>query len=191
MANEEKKPVNKVWSVVRDIAETVIISLAIFLIIYIFLVQPNKVDGPSMVPTLINDQYILTDKISYRFSQPKRGDIVVFHAPKVACNSATMGNCLYIKRIIAMPGDSIRLEEGRFYLNGELLEEPYLAEGLRTNGGNYINGQEVKLAEKEYFVVGDNRSDSSDSRLWGPITKDAIVGRAFFSYRPMNRFGTI
>ncbi len=128
----ERKQPNKVWLLIKDIAETVIISLAIFLIVYIFLVQPNKVDGPSMEPTLINEQYILTDKLTYRFSQPEQGDIIVFHAPKVACNSATMGNCLYIKRIIAVPGDKVRLTDGQFYVNDEPLNEDYLSADHNT-----------------------------------------------------------
>ena len=181
----------KFLAAVKDIAETVIISLAIFLLIYIFIAQPNKVDGPSMDPTLIDKQYIITNKLSYRFGTPKRGEIVVFHAPRVACNSATMGNCLFIKRILAIPGDTLSLEEGIFYLNGLVLEENYLGPQVTTKPGNYINGQTVTLGEDEYFVAGDNRADSSDSRIWGPITRKNIVGKAFFTYRPLNRFGLI
>ena len=193
IVNEENPALTsgqKIWAVVRELGETIIFSLAIILIIYIFLFQPNEVDGPSMHPTLINEQYILTNKIVYRFSQPKRGDIVIFHAPKVAC-SAGMGNCTYIKRIIGVPGDTVSIEEGKFVVNGEVLAEDYLPANTLTQSHSYINGQTITLKGDEFFVVGDNRAESSDSRIWGPITRDAIIGKAFFSYRPLSRFGKI
>lgn len=173
-----------------ELIETVVIALSIFLLVYIVLVQPHQVNGQSMVPTFQNGEYLLTDKISYRLGKPERSDIIVFHAPESAhCPEGT--GCDFIKRIIAVPGETIALENGSFYVNGQKLEEPYLPAGLETTPGNFIQGRTYTLGSNEYFAVGDNRPYSSDSRAWGPITKDEIVGKAFFRYWPPQIAGLI
>jgi len=173
-----------------EVIETIVIALSIFLVVYLVLVQPHQVNGQSMVPTFLNGEYLLTDKVSYRIGKPGRDDIVVFHAPDAArCPEGT--GCDFIKRIIGLPGDTISLENGRYVLNGSILDEPYLPIGLETTQGNFIQGRTVTLGIGEYFVSGDNRPHSSDSRAWGPITKDKIVGKAFFRYWPMSVAGFI
>lgn len=176
-----------------DLLETLAISLAIFLVVYIFFVQPHRVDGSSMYPNLKDGEYLLSDKISYRFNEPARGEVVIFHAPRAACY--TFSECDFIKRIIGLPGETVELREGVFYINDEPLAEPYLGEEVKTSA-NGINdalapGKVIVLAEDEYIVVGDNRGDSSDSRSWGPIKKSAIVGKAFFAYWPPEEIGVI
>jgi signal peptidase I len=181
---------SKVLSFIADTVETVLMSLAIFLVIYIFVAQPHQVNGHSMDPTLQTGEYLLTEKLSYRFSEVKRGDIIVFHAPKVACSA---GDCDYIKRVIGLPGETVQIVNGQFLINGAVLaEEAYLPVGVSTNPGFYTNDEQiVTLGENEYFVSGDNRPGSSDSRIWGPIDKKSIVGKAVFSYWPMQTFGAI
>lgn len=168
-----------------DLIETLMIGLSIFAVVYLFLMQPHQVSGDSMFPTLENGDYVLTDKISYRFDEPQRGDIVVFHAPPSAqCPQGT--GCDYIKRIIAVPGDSIEVRDSAFYLNGQQLTETYLGPGVDTSSHSFTGNRAVTLGVDEYFVSGDNRPRSSDSRAWGPIGSAEIVGKAFFRYWPIN-----
>lgn len=173
-----------------DIIETVVIALSIFLVIYLFLLQPHQVNGQSMVPNFQNGEYLLTDKISYKIGTPKRGDVVVFHAPDSAnCPKGT--GCDFIKRVLGLPGESIEVKDDGIWVNGEKLNEPYIPEEFDTIAGQYTRNRIVTLGPNEYFVSGDNRPYSSDSRAWGPITKDLIVGRAFFRYWPINAAGMI
>lgn len=181
----------KIIDVILDFVETVVVSLAIFFVVYIFITQPHQVNGLSMDPTLKTGEYLLTEKIKYRFNEPERGEIIVFRAPKQAMCAGD--SCDYIKRIIGLPGDRIRVAEGKIYINDEALDESsYLAPTVLTGPGAFtMNEKEITLSESQYFVVGDNRPGSSDSRSWGPIDKKAIIGRAFFSYWPAQTFGLI
>ncbi len=173
-----------------DIFETLVIALSIFLIVYLFLMQPHQVNGQSMVPNFQHGDYVLTDKISYRLGEPKRGDVIVFHAPASAHCPQGSG-CDFIKRIIGMPNETVQIINGDFYINSQPLEEPYLSNERRTKTGQYLQDQEIKLGDAEYFVVGDNRDYSSDSRAWGPIDVSMIVGKAFFRYWPPETMGFI
>lgn len=175
---------SSVSTIFLDLVETLVIGISLFLVIYLFFMQPHQVSGQSMEPTLMNGDYVLTDKVSYRTGDPKRGDVVVIHAPEAA-NCPTGTGCDFIKRMIGLPGDSIEIKDNHIYLNGTLLEESYIAPEVTTLPGNYTRDRVVTLADNQYFVVGDNRMHSSDSRAWGPVTKEGIVGRAFFRYWPM------
>ena len=180
----------RIGSFFLDMIETIVIALSIFLVIYLFLLQPHQVSGLSMFPNFHDKEYILTDKVSYKFGDPKRGDVVVFHAPATAnCPEGT--GCDFIKRVIALPGETIELREHTYYVNGQALPEPYLPPENVTNGGPFLQGRVVTLGPDEYFVSGDNRPHSSDSRVWGPITKEEIVGRGFFRYWPADRIGVL
>lgn len=173
-----------------DIIETVVIALSIFLIVYLFLVQPHQVNGQSMVPNFEDKEYLLTDKISYKRREPKRGEIVVFHAPPEAgCPDGT--GCDFIKRVIGVPGDKIEIKDGNIYINDALLEEEYIPESYTTLPGAYTRLGPVFIGENEYFVCGDNRSHSSDSRAWGPVGMSDIVGKVFFRYWPVDAMGII
>lgn len=168
-----------------DLIETLMIGLSIFAVVYLFLMQPHQVSGDSMFPNLEDKDYVLTDKISYRLGEPERGDIVVFHAPSAAqCPQGT--GCDYIKRIIGVPGDTVEVKSGAYYLNGIELDEPFLGEGIETSTYSFTSNRAITLGTDEYFVSGDNRPRSSDSRAWGPISSRDIVGRAFFRYWPLN-----
>ena len=180
----------KIIDWVLDFVETVVTSLAIFFVIYIFIVQPHQVNGHSMDPNLRTGEYLLTEKISYRFGQPQRGDVIVFKAPLNACIG---DNCDYIKRIIGLPVETVKIANGKVYVNGEVLDESkYLSDSVITGAADYTAGdKEVVLGEGQYFVCGDNRQQSSDSRYWGPIEESSIIGRAFFSYWPVATMGLI
>lgn len=173
-----------------DIAETMVIGASFFLIVYLFFVQPHQVNGRSMFPTFNSGDYLLTNKISYRLGNPKMGDVVVFHAPEQA-NCPTGTGCDFIKRIIAVPGDTISLQDNNYYVNGEKVNESYIPVDYKTLPGKFIEGRTVTMGPDEYFVSGDNREFSSDSRVWGPITKDDIVGKAFVRYWPVSDFGLV
>lgn len=177
-------------SLVIDLTETLVIGFSLFLVVYLFFMQPHQVNGQSMVPNFQSGEYVLTDKISYRFRAPKRGEVVVFHAPPEAhCQEGT--GCDFIKRIIGLPGDQVEIKNNGIYVNNEKLQEPYIPPGYDTYPGQYTRDKVIILEQNEYFVSGDNRPYSSDSRAWGPITIDEIVGRAFFVYWPPKAAGII
>ncbi|PIR65186.1 MAG: signal peptidase I [Candidatus Pacebacteria bacterium CG10_big_fil_rev_8_21_14_0_10_36_11] len=180
----------KVGSFFTDLMETVVISASIFLIVYLFFLQPHQVNGQSMVPNFQNGEYVLTDKISYKIGNPKRGDIVVFHAPEAAhCAQGT--GCDFIKRILAVPGDTLEVKNNAIYVNGKQLPEPYIPADFKVLPGNYTKNGPVVMGPNNYFASGDNRPYSSDSRTWGPITKQDIVGKVFFRYWPPAVMGPI
>lgn len=161
-----------------DVLQTVALSLGIFAIVYLFLLQPHQVKGHSMDPNFTDGEFLLTDKISYRFQSPKRGDVIVFAAPPARQED-------FIKRIIGLPGEGISIKDGKLFVSGGELKEAYLPKSSLTFGGQFLlEGKEFRLKENEYFVLGDNRNHSSDSRIWGTINKEDIVGRAWLIYWP-------
>lgn len=175
----------QLWAFFLDFLETIVVSLAIFAIVYLFLFQPHQVEGQSMVPNFQNGEYILTDKISYRFREPERGDVVVFHSPQDA-------RIDFIKRIIAVPGDTVEVRRGYVYLNGQKLEELFINDPGRISQGRYLReGVVAEVPIGQYIVMGDNRLHSSDSREWGFVPVELIVGRAFFRYWPVPAFGVL
>lgn len=138
-----------------------------------------------MYPNFHDGEYILTDKFSYRFGLPKRGDVIVFRAPRNEEYD-------YIKRIIGLPGDLIQIDNGGVFINNKPVDEYYLPKDFITNTGAFVRiGQPVTVPNDQYFVLGDNRSHSSDSREWGFVPKENIIGKAWFRYWPANRFGAI
>lgn len=168
-----------------DFIQSLVVIGAIFALIYWQIAQPHKVSGSSMVPTFQSGDYILTDKVTYRFVKPGRGDIIVLKNPRDETQD-------FIKRIIALPGDAVRVEDEEVYINDLLIQELYLPSETQTRSGSFLHdGESVKVGQNQYFVFGDNRGASSDSREWGPITKDEIIGRVVFRYFPLNSFGII
>lgn len=161
--------------------------LVTFLILH-FVGQRTVVNGPSMMNTLKNGDNIILDKISYRFHDPERFDIIVFPVANEEKN--------YIKRIIGLPGETVQIINGFVYItdeDGEFyeLEESYGAAIMKDDTGNYLTTSPVKLGEDEYFVLGDNRNDSIDSRRIGPISRDIIKGRAWIRIYPFDSMGRI
>lgn len=172
-----------------DIIETVVIALSVFLIVYLFFMQPHQVNGQSMVPTFQDKEYLLTDKVSYKRRLPERGEVIVFKAPANA-GCPPGGGCDFIKRIMAIPGDVFEVKDGFVYVNGQKVDEPYLSPGVSTQPGQFMRtNNPVVLGPNQYMVLGDNRPHSSDSRAWGPIGAEAIIGRVFFRYWPLDVAG--
>ena len=182
--------IKKIGQFFLDIVETLVISLSIFLVVYLFFMQPHQVNGQSMVPNFQSGEYVLTDKISYRFRNPERGEVVIFHAPSAAhCPKGT--GCDFIKRVIALPGETVEVKNNHIYINGKILPEEYIPDDFETRPGEYTRGRAITIRSDEYFLLGDNRPYSSDGRAWGPVPKDQIVGKAFFRYWPFNVMGKL
>lgn len=168
---------------VIDFFQTLVVFAAIGTAIYWLVAQPHKVSGSSMFPNFKDGDYIITDKLTYKFGDPKRGDIVVFKNPK----DETVD---FIKRILALPGDKIKVQNGKIYLNGSELKEPYLKDTIITNPGAFLReGEEITVEPGRYITIGDNRPASSDSREWGFITQQEIIGKVFFRYWPASEVG--
>jgi signal peptidase I len=175
-AAEQSKP--RARPVLRDIAETLVFTLLIYVLVRTFLFENYRVVGRSMEPNLENDQYLVVNKLGYRLHEPQRGDIVVFRDPR------SDGRKL-IKRVIGLPGETVEIRSGQVFINGQLLDEPYIA-----SQGRYTQ-QSTSVPEDEFFVLGDNRNNSSDSHNWGPLPSENIVGKAWLSYWPPASWGAI
>jgi signal peptidase I len=164
---------------VRELIETVVLSLIIFLLIR-QVVQNYRIENHSMEPNFYEGQFVLVNKLAYRLGQPDRGDVVVFHNPRNT-------NEDYIKRIIGLPGDTVEVHDASVYVNGELLNEDF--------PHNYIPPGEymppVTVDDGQLFVMGDNRPNSSDSRVFGPISQDLAVGKAWLRIWPLDKFGIV
>ena len=173
-----------------DIIQTVTLALSVFVVVYLFLFQPHQVKGQSMSPSFLNQEFLLTDKISYRFREPQRGDVIVFKAPETeACAEI---ECEYIKRIVGLPGEVIKVQDGHVLINNRYLEESYLPADFSTQPGSFLKENYVYQIPQDYYIVlGDNRSHSRDSREFGAIGKQAIIGRAFLRYWPVNHAGLV
>lgn len=167
-------PTLAVW--VRDL----IISLAISAFIIIFLYQPVKVEGTSMLPGLDDQERIFINKFVYRLEPIERGDIVVFRYPRDLSKS-------YIKRVIGMAGDHVRIDNGAVYVNGRRIMEPYVPI-LYADLRSY---PEIVVPQHSYFLLGDHRTMSDDSRDFGPVSEEFIYGKAVFGYWPIDRVGTL
>ena len=161
----------------REILSTLLLALLIFVLLRVT-IETREVQLSSMEPSFYEGQYIVINKVVYYFHPPQRGDVVVLHPP----NNPGL---VYIKRVIALPDDTIRIEEGEVYLNGSKspLKEPYIS---RDTSGHLP--QQV-VPPGSYFVMGDNRDVSSDSRNWGAITRDKIIGKAWLCYWPPTKWG--
>lgn len=168
-----------------DILQVVIFSVSIFFFIYLVILQPHKIKGDSMQPNFPDGEYLLTNKLTYRFEAPKRGDVVVFAAPNAPGED-------YIKRIIALPGERVKVENGRVYINDNLLSETYISDVLPTFSNAFAKeGATLVVPENSYFVLGDNRPHSSDSRMWGFVPRGKITGKAWFIYWPPQKSGVV
>ena len=175
---------------ILEFVQSIVLALSVFVLLYLFVAQPNEVKGSSMVPNFTNGEYLLTDKLTYQFSLPKRGDVVVFKAPP--SEPCAADECEYIKRIIGIPGDKVMVENGKVFLNGSELNQNFLPADFVTEPGAFAQeGVEVTVPEGEYLCFGDNRSYSRDGREFGSIKKSLIVGRAFFKYWPVSSVGLI
>jgi signal peptidase I len=172
---EEKTTWQSAWELIRF----TLLALVIVLPVRMFVAEPFVVSGSSMVPTFQDGNYLIVDKISYKLSDPKRDDVVIFRYP----NDQTK---FFIKRIIGLPGETVKIDGSAVSIinkenpKGFTLNEPYVK---NISENNLL----MELKEDEYFVMGDNRSGSSDSRYWGPVKKNLLTGRAFLRLLPLNK----
>jgi signal peptidase I len=182
-----------------EVVETLVLTLLIYLLIHNFVAQPFEVQQNSMVPTIASGEYILIDKLTPRFNGYEYGDIVVFNPP--TGTGLDTDGIPFIKRVIGLPGDTVSLENGRVFVTREgespvRIEEPYV---LKREDGSTAPTEcprvdcplEWIVGENEYFVMGDNRPSSQDSRVFGPVDEELILGRAWLRYFPLDRLGLI
>jgi signal peptidase I len=170
-----------------DLIETFISSLIVILVLYMWVALPEQVWGQSMEPNYHTGERILVEKITLHFEKLKRGDVVVLHPPE-------SDSIDYIKRVIALPGEMVKVVDCKVFIsqNGTTfeLDEPYLASGTCTTGGPAVKeGRFLKLDDKQYFVLGDNRANSADSRYFGPVDNSRILGKAIIRFWPPDRIG--
>jgi signal peptidase I len=172
-------------SLLREVAEVVVLAIILYFGIS-FAVQAVHVEGLSMYATLDDNDYLIANKIDYRLHPPQRGDIIILRPP-------TDNSLDFIKRVIALPGERLLIRDGIVYINGHKLDEPYLPEAWTTlnNPAPWSVGDGAVIPANEYFVMGDNRNRSQDSRIFGPISRDRIDGRAWFRIWPLDHFGNI
>ncbi|MBX5469838.1 MAG: signal peptidase I [Thermoleophilaceae bacterium] len=199
-----RKPSSTTGSLI-ELVTIVAVALGLALVIQAFLVKPFRIPSESMVPTLAVGQRVLVDRVTLRFSDPHRGDILVFKPPKgsdtdtcgvtrppdEACPMPTKGEAdtNFIKRVVAVPGDRLKIVRGRVYVNGKLQNEPFARPSASCDVCNLP--KEITIPPGHFFMMGDNRGASADSRYWGPIPKSSIIGEAFFTYWPPKRIGAL
>jgi|PersoiStandDraft_1058852.scaffolds.fasta_scaffold97960_1 signal peptidase I len=174
---ERKDVPAKKSSCFMEILQSLLVAVVLAVIIHTFIMQNFRIPSGSMIPTLQIQDYIFASKLSYRFNEPKRGDIVVFKYPKDTTR-------FFVKRLIAVGGESVALKNSKLYIDGRQVAEDYLPEGLR-----FPDYGPVTVPEGNYFMMGDNRNNSSDSRDWGFVTESLIVGKEIFIYWPPARIG--
>lgn len=162
----------------REIAETLILTVLIFVLVRGVLVQNFRIEGYSMEPTLHEGQYLIVNKFEYLLHPPRRGDIIVFAFPRGPERD-------FIKRVIGLPGDTVEVRPGEILVNGEVIAEPYEPESAM------YNYPPTTMGPNEYFVLGDNRNNSSDSHTWGPLDRKYIIGKAWLSYWPPQEWGLV
>ena len=164
----------RVW--IRDL----VFSLAIAGIVIVFLYQPVKVEGISMMPRLTDQERVFINKFIYRFEPIHRGDVVVFQLPADPAKS-------YIKRVIGLPGEVVKLTQGEVFIDGQALDEPYILPEYRS----LQSYGPIRVPPGEFFVLGDRRNSSNDSRSWGTVSSSLVYGKAVFVYWPINRLGIL
>lgn len=176
----------KIYTFLIDTVQTLLLVFAVFLVIYIFLFRPFRVSGNSMDPTFFDKQYILTNIIALKLGNPKVGDVIVFKAPNDPEKD-------FIKRVIGVPSDTVSIKNGDVYVNGKLLDQSrFLNSSVKTYVGAFLREEEsVTVPENSYFVMGDNRAGSSDSREWGFVPLKFIIGKSLFVYWPLDKMQII
>ncbi len=170
-----------VWEETKSFVRDLLFSVVIAILVIVFVVQPVRVEGTSMLPHLHNGERIFINKFIYRFDRIERGDIVVFWYPNDPDKS-------FIKRVIGLPGETVAIRNGVVYINGQPLDEPYLDPRYHRR---HENMPSTFIRNHYYFVMGDNRDASNDSRQWGPVPEKYIYGKAIFRYWPPGNVGTI
>jgi signal peptidase I len=177
---DDKGSPHKIFAELRSWFRDILFAFATAIFIVIFVIQPVKVEGTSMLPRIVDQERIFVNRFIYRFADIHRGDIVVFWYPRDRSKS-------FIKRVVGLPGDELEIKYGSVYVNGRKVDEPYLKPEYRDHDS--LRKQQVPPGQ--YFVLGDHRNSSNDSRNWGFVARDLIYGKAVFRYWPMSRVGPV
>ncbi|BAY86830.1 signal peptidase I [Calothrix parasitica NIES-267] len=185
MTSQENDAPSKAWRSLRENLILITIALVLAFFIRTFIAEPRYIPSDSMLPTLETGDRLVIEKISYRFNSPKFGDIVVFQPPPELQRRGYSQDQAFIKRIIGTPGDTLKIDDGKVYLNGNILQEDYIKEPPLQAF------QLVRVPQNQYFMMGDNRNDSNDSRYWGFLPKKNMIGKAIFRFWPLGRIGAI
>ena len=164
-------------ALVRELFKTIILSILVFMAMHIS-VQNYRVQGPSMQPTLVQGEYVIVNKLVYAFQPPQLGEVVVFQFPEDRSRDL-------VKRVIGVPGDTVSMKNGLVILNNAVLEEPYVTQGDSTTM------PPITLGAGEFFVLGDNRQASNDSRNWGAVTFEDLIGRAWLKFWPVDKLNIL
>ena len=173
-------PVNNLRKEIRVWTRDLLIAIGLALVIIVFLYQPVKVEGTSMAPLLSDQERIFINKFVYRFEPIQRGDVVVFWYPLDHTKS-------FIKRVVGLPGETVQIQQGTLYVNGKVVPEPYVPPQYEDSS----DFGPVRVPKDSFFVLGDHRISSNDSRVFGPVSSQYIYGRAVFAYWPVDHFGSL
>lgn len=174
----QEQPRSRAKSALRELVETILFTLLIYVLVRTFLFENYRVVGHSMEPTLQDDQFLVVSKLGYRLHEPQRGDIIVFRDPR--SNDRKL-----IKRVIGLPGETVQVHGGQVSVDDQVLDEPYI-----TEPGHY-NQPPSLIPDDHFYVLGDNRDNSSDSHSWGTMSREEIVGKAWLTYWPPRLWGVI
>ncbi len=179
-AGSHQQAGSRIFLELRSWFRDILFAFATAIFIVIFVIQPVKVEGTSMQPRLVDQERIFVNRFIYHFTDIHRGDVVVFWYPRDRSKS-------FIKRVVAIPGDTIEIRYGSVYVNGVKVQEPYLKPDYR----DHESFRREVVPYDKYFVLGDHRNSSNDSRNWGFVPRELIYGKAVFSYWPMSRVGPV
>jgi len=179
-APDTHSPSNTLRKEIRVWTRDLLIAIGLALVIIVFLYQPVKVEGTSMAPLLSDQERIFINKFVYRFEPIERGDVVVFWYPLDHTKS-------FIKRVVGLPGETVEIRQGTLYVNGKVVPEPYVPPQYEDSS----DFGPVRVPKESFFVLGDHRISSNDSRVFGPVSSQYIYGRAVFAYWPVDHFGSL
>jgi signal peptidase I len=182
---EKPSFLKQLWRSQSENIQVLAIALVLAILIRLFVAEPRYIPSDSMVPTLFTGDRLVVEKVSYWFHPPQRGDIVVFNPPIRLQELGFDKNEALIKRVIGQPGQTIQIQTGQVLLDNQLLEENYTAEAPA------YEMMPLQIPEGSFFVMGDNRNNSNDSHVWGPLPQQQIIGRAIFRFWPPDRMGLI
>ncbi|OGO06007.1 MAG: signal peptidase I [Chloroflexi bacterium RBG_13_56_8] len=180
MSEEQPARTDGIGAWLKELLEALLPALVVVLVVNIFLAQATRVDGQSMNPSLHNNERVIIEKISYRLQSPERGDIVVLRRPLALPSEDPL-----IKRVIGLPGETVEIRDGRVFIDGQPLDEPYLEQPTWGSMPPHL------VPEDHVFVLGDNRNSSNDSRFFGMVRFDNIIGKAWIRYWPPSEFGLV
>jgi signal peptidase I len=174
----DEQPKSTKGSALREMLETILLTLLIYILVRTFIFENYQVVGQSMIPTLQDGQYLVVSKIDYRLHPPQRGDVIVFLDPRSSDRKL-------IKRVVGLPGEMVQVQNGTIFVNEQRLNEPYIKHPA------LYSQPPTPIPADHYYVLGDNRSNSSDSHNWGTLDEDLIVGKAWLSYWPPEVWGVL